>query len=134
MIDNFGDKVNTNGFDKRPEDTNKGGRKPSIKNQMIELLESNGEMIIQPENVIKIEDNGSVRIKIATEMQLAMKLNDWAMSKKGSDSLKALQIILETIDGKAKQSVDVTSGNKPISSVMGKRKIIIQEFNGNDEV
>lgn len=125
MIENFGDKVNTNGFDKRPEDINKEGRKPSIKRQLIELLESNGELTIQPDDVISIEEDGSVKIKVPTEMQLALKLKQWAMSKRGNDSIKALQIIMEQIDGKANQTMDISTPH--LNSNMEKVTIVIKE-------
>ena len=46
-------------------------------------------------------------MKVPTQMQIAMKLQSWAMSKKGGDSLKAIQMIMEQIDGKAKETKDV---------------------------
>jgi acylphosphatase len=129
MIENFGDNINTNGFDKNPENAVKGGRKPSIKKQLIELLESDGEIKIEPDGVVSIENDGSVIIKVPTEMQIAMKLKQWAMSKKGNDSIKAIQMIMDQIDGKAKNSIDITSGNQPLSNLqnMSKTKIIVQQ-------
>ena len=57
MEENFGDKINTNGFDKRPEDAKKGGRKPKIYTQLKELGYSKddikacfGELIFYKEN------------------------------------------------------------------------------------
>ncbi|GAA3638979.1 hypothetical protein [Flavivirga jejuensis] len=125
MIENFGDKKNTNGFDKRPEDTIKGGRKPSIKRQLIELLEADGEILIEKKDVIRVYKNGNVKLKLPTEMQLAIKLKQWAMSKRGTDSIKALQIILEQIDGKANQNMHVTT--PPTQSKMQKVTLIIKE-------
>jgi len=37
-----------------------------------------------------------------------MKLSSWAMSKKGNDSLKAIQMIMEQVDGKPKQEIEIT--------------------------
>jgi len=58
--------------------------------------------------VVKINDDGSVVLKLPTQMQLAMKLSSWAMSKKGNDSLKAIQMIMEQVDGKPKQEIEIT--------------------------
>ena len=44
-IKNFGDKRNTNGFDKRPEDTTKGGRPPSFKTRYKNALKNNNGVI-----------------------------------------------------------------------------------------
>lgn len=42
MIENFGDKRNTNGFDKRPEDTKKGGRKKSNFKSIVNSFKEEG--------------------------------------------------------------------------------------------
>ena len=102
--------ANTNGFDKRPEDATKGGRNPSIRKQLSELMRSDGVYTIPSSQVLKINDDGSVEVDIPTSDQLSFKLIEWANSSKGSDSLKALQMIIEQIDGKPKQDIDV-SGN-----------------------
>ena len=125
MIKNFGNKANTNGFDKRPEDTIKGGRKPSIKKQLQELLQANGEITIPKKNVIRVYKNGNVKLKLPTEMQLAMKLNSWALSQRGTDSIKALQLIMEQIDGKGTQPVELNA--KGMDSSMAKVTMIIKE-------
>ncbi len=88
-------------------DPTKGGRKPSIRNQLKELLEKEGKIKIDAKQVVSIEDDGSVIIKLPTQMQLAMKLQQWALSKKGNDSIKAIQMIMEQIDGKPKQEIDL---------------------------
>jgi len=38
-----------------------------------------------------------------------MKLSSWAMSKKGNDSLKAIQMIMEQVDGKPNQEIKQTT-------------------------
>ena len=105
---NFGDKRNSNGFDKRPEDATKGGRKPSIRKQLAELIRSDGVYVIPSSQVVKINDDGSVEVNIPTSDQLSLKLIEWTNSSKGSDSLKALQMIIEQIDGKPKQEIEQT--------------------------
>lgn len=91
------------------QDPTKGGRKPSIRNQLKELLEKEGKIKIDARQVVSIEDDGGVIIKLPTQMQLAMKLQQWALSKKGNDSIKAIQMIMEQIDGKPKQEIDMDS-------------------------
>jgi len=111
---NFGDKINSNGFDKRPEDATKGGRKPSIRKQLEEMIGDNGNYTIAADQVLKVNDDGSVLVDIPTANKLTLKLLQWADSKKGNESLKALQMIMEQIDGKPKQDIDVsgTLGNR----------------------
>lgn len=133
MKENFGDKINTNGFDKNPDNAKLGGRKPSIKRQIVELMESEGAYMIPKKDVIKVYKNGNVKVKIPTQMQIAMKLQEWAMSKKGTDSIRAIQLIMDHIDGKGVQPIDIN----PIEhNPMAPRTVIIQEYNGpksNDE-
>lgn len=43
---NLTDKDRTNGFNKRPDDINRTGRQPSIRNQIRELLSKNGTLTI----------------------------------------------------------------------------------------
>ena len=101
-------KANSNGFDKRPEDAIKGGRKPSIRKQLAELMEQDGKITIPAKQIVTVNDNGSVTMVLPTQMQLAMKLTSWAMSSKGGDSIKSIQMIMEQMDGKPKQEVEQT--------------------------
>jgi len=105
---NFGDKINSNGFDKRPEDATKGGRKPSIRKQLEEMIGDNGNYTIAADQVLKVNDDGSVLVDIPTANKLTLKLLQWADSNKGNESLKALQMIMEQIDGKPKQEIEQT--------------------------
>ena len=124
MIENFGNKINSSGLDKNPENINRNGRPVSIKAQLKDILESEGNLTIQANQVIQIKDNGDVVIKVPTQMQMAMKLSSWAMSKKGNDSLKALQMIMEQIDGKPTQPIEQTNDNV--------QTIIFKEIAGTD--
>ena len=90
-------------------DPTKGGRKPSIKRQLKELMSQDGETKIPKDQVVSINDDGSVTLKLPTQMQMAMKLCSWAMSKKGNDSLKAIQMIIDQIDGKSPETVSQTN-------------------------
>ena len=86
----------------------KGGRKPSIRKQLSELLEKDGQITIPAKQIAKLNDDGGVTIILPTQMQMAMKLVSWAMQNKGSESLKAIQMIMEQIDGKPKQEIGVS--------------------------
>ena len=115
---------NTNGFQKNPENINRNGRPVSIKTQLKDLLESEGNLTITANQVVQIKDSGDIVIKVPTQMQMAMKLSSWAMSKKGNDSLKALQMIMEQIDGKPTQPIEQTNDNI--------QTIIFKEIAGKD--
>jgi hypothetical protein len=92
------------------QDPTKGGRPVSIRNQLKDLLEAEGNVTMPANQVVKIYEDGSVVLKLPTQMQLAMKLSSWAMSKKGNDSLKAIQMIMEQIDGKPPQEITGRDG------------------------
>lgn len=104
------DKIAEYGKDTRfpINDPTKGGRKPSIKKQLLQLLSAEGHLKIEAANVISVADDGSVVIKVPTEMQVGMKLMQWAMSRRGNDSMKAIQMIMEQIDGKPKNTHEIT--------------------------
>lgn len=87
-------------------DPTKGGRKPSIRKQLEELMSKEGKITIPAKQVTKIDEDGNVTIVLPTQMQMAMKLASWAMSNKGTDSIKAIQMVMETLDGKPKQTIE----------------------------
>ena len=101
---NFGDKINTNGFDKNKGNININGRPVSIKKQLKELLLNSGEYSIPVTDLIRKTDTDYI-FKIPTQESLALKLLDIAMTK-NSNNLNAIKLILETFDGKAKQEVE----------------------------
>lgn len=92
------------GFDKYPEHINKKGAGVSIKKQLKELLLKQGELTIPKKDFIKETETAYI-FKIATQESLALKMLNIAMSKT-SNNLKAIQLILETFDGKAKQEIE----------------------------
>jgi len=98
MIENFNGKNNSNGFDKRPEDAKLGGRKPSIKNQLEKIAFSDGWLEFDIDDVEILI--GKVRIQVPELDAIALKLWQWAMSNKGNDSLKAIEMIMNHFDGK----------------------------------
>ncbi|WP_417237216.1 hypothetical protein [Bizionia paragorgiae] len=102
-IQNFGNKINTNGFDKRPENINQNGRPYSIKTDLKNILETDGTMEVKADQIVKKHKNGNITIQLPFTETIAIRLLDWAMSKKGNDSLKAIKMIMEQIDGKPDQ-------------------------------
>ena len=103
-------KAGTNGLDKRPEDINKKGRRPSIKKELEQIAQLDGVMRIEAEN-IEIQKDGSAIIKLPKLNALALKLWEWAMSNKGGDSIKAIEMIMNTFDGKPESSTQVNIQN-----------------------
>ncbi len=109
MSDNLGDKRNTNGFDKNPENINRKGRTISIKKQLKEILLNEGEFPIPATSLIRETEKDGKKyyvFKIPTQYALAMKLVSLAMSAK-SNSFNSLKLLLETFDGKPKQEIDI---------------------------
>lgn len=112
----FGNARNTNGFDKRPDDAKKGGRKPSIRKALSQTLSCDGSLFIPLNEVIDLDtqienEDGKIikgiRIKVATDMDAAIQLNKWIMSSNGRISLQAIQIAIDQIDGKPKHELEI---------------------------
>ena len=99
---------NTNGFQKNPQNINSKGRPPSIRAQLKDLMQVEGKMTISADDIVKVNEDGSVVVKVTTQLALARKLEKWAVSNKGPESLKAIQMIMEQIDGKPMQPIEVT--------------------------
>lgn len=112
------DSDRTGGFDVNPQNINKKGPPLSITNQLREILEQDGEMVIKPEHIIRENTDGSVVIKMPKRDMVAMKLLQWAMSKKGSDSLKAIQLISERLEGRPAQSLNISTDEPIIQAVL----------------
>lgn len=102
----FGKKINSNGLNKNPENINTKGRPISIKGQLKNLLESDGAIIVPKEQIKSINEDGSVTVDLPTQDHLAMKLLSWSVSDKGNNSLKAIQMVMEQIDGKPNQKIE----------------------------
>ena len=107
-IQNFGDKINTNGFDKRPEHINQKGRPYSIKTDLKNILETDGTMEVKAEQIVKKHKNGNITIQLPFRETIAIRLLEWAYCKKGNDSLKAIKMIMEQIEGKPDQKNNVS--------------------------
>lgn len=111
---NFGTMINTNGLDKNPDNINKDGRPTSIRTELKELLQANGTITFDKGSIQSINDDGSVTLKVAESQSLALKLIDWAMSKKGNESIKAIQMIMDQVDGKPIQTNNIGFKEQPL--------------------
>ena len=110
--------IKNKGFDKRPENINRKGRPISIKQDLKNILGTEGEINIKSENIISINKNGSVTVKMPTSESLAMKLLQIANRGKNTTTLKAIQIVLDQIDGRPKQSIGFELGDiKPLENI-----------------
>lgn len=112
-------------------DPTKGGRKPSIRKQLVELMEKDGKITIPSKQIVTVNDDGSVTMVLPTQTQLAMKLTSWAMSSKGGDSIKSIQMIMEQMDGKPKQEIDLSGSldNTVKRLTPEERKQLDEKFN-----
>ena len=114
MIENFGDKTNTNGFDKNPNNINKSGRPFSFKRTYKEILEGSDSVIwVDAKNVVRRNINmegGTVEqigITFSPVEKLLLRLNELASSSNDRTAFNAIKFIWEQMDGKPKQSVQV---------------------------
>ena len=103
-------------FDQHPENINKKGRPLSIRNQLREILAADGRMKIKPEHVISVNEDGSVDIIMPKKDMVAMKLLQWAMSNKETASVRSIQIIMEHLEGRPHQSLNIST-DEPINQV-----------------
>ena len=95
---------------------NPKGAPISIRNQIREILAMDGKMNIKPEHVIKKNDDGSVDIIMPKKDMVAMKVMQLAMTGSGSTTIRALQLIIEHLEGKPHQSTSVDL-NQPINQM-----------------
>ena len=100
----LGPEDNTNGFDKNPQNINKKGRPPSIRRHLKELLELEGRMVIPALSILETRESGDVVISIPNQEKIALKLQQLAMSGKGSVTLRAIKMIIEQLEGKIPQT------------------------------
>ena len=90
MVENFGEKINTNGFDKNPNNINKSGRPISFKRTYKEILEESDAIIwigaknVQHRTIDKGEGEvEQIGIVLSPVEKLLLRLDELASSKKG---------------------------------------------------
>jgi len=114
-IDPTGGKRFSSEHQPKPENRN-GGRLPSIKNSLRRLLQQEGRVKFDKDQVLAINDDGSVELKLPKADSLAMKLIEWAMGSSGTNSIKAIQMVMEQFDGKPRQTIDTKhTGAVPVT-------------------
>ncbi len=106
----------TEGFEKHPENINRKGPPISIRNQIREILAMDGKMHIKAENIISQNKDGSVHILMPKKDMVAMKVMQLAMTGSGATTIRALQLIIEHLEGRPAQSVNV-SMDQPINQI-----------------
>ena len=109
---------NTGGFQANPQNINKKGPPISIRNQIREILAMDGKMHIKHEHVISQNDDGSVDIIMPKKDMVAMKVMQLAMTGSGSTTIRALQLIIEHLEGKPHQSTSVDLGQPIVQAVL----------------
>ena len=107
---------NTGGFQVNPQNINKKGPPISIRNQIREILAMDGRMKIKAEHVIKKHEDGSVDIIMPKKDMVAMKVMQLAMTGSGSTTIRALQLIIEHLEGKPHQNLNIST-DEPINQV-----------------
>jgi len=131
--ENFGKNAGKGDFRENPQNINRKGTNPSIKNQLKELLFNEGELPIPADQLIKektIDGKKYFVFKIPTQNALALRLLSLGMSK-NTNGFNALKLLLETFDGKAKQEVDYTDkGKEPTEAEIDAR---IKELTKKDK-
>lgn len=69
-----------------------------IRKRLMQILDASGETVILKKNIVRKHRNGNIRIKIPSDMDLAMKLNQNALSGDLNASTKAILAIIEQTD------------------------------------
>ena len=77
---------------------------------------SDGSLKIKPEHVKKINEDGSVEVVMPKKDMVAMKLMQWALSNKGNDSIRAIQLVMEHLEGRPAQSLNIST-DEPINQI-----------------
>jgi len=101
--DNFKGKGNTNGLKQNPQNINRAGAQLSMRTALKKMLEKGGELTIPADQVLSINDDGSVKVELPTRDKLLMKLSSWAMGN-NTAGIRALIHLFEQDAGKAHQT------------------------------
>lgn len=86
------------------------GRKPSIKREIQKLLSGDGSFRIPLDQVTEFnEAEGFISIKIPRQEALAMRYLQFAMSNSPEHAMRAIEKLMDHLDGRAKQSLTIDS-------------------------
>ena len=113
MIENFGDKVNTNGFDKNPKNINKSGRPISFKRTYKEIQEDSDSVLwIDAKNIqrrtIAMEEGmvEQIGITLSPVEKLLLRLDELTSSRNDRTAFAAIRFIWEQFDGKSMHKIE----------------------------
>ncbi len=133
-IDNLGDKRGAGDFRSNPQNINKKGRPLSIKETYRRSLEENSGIIWQPIEWTGTEDEFdkfrllsnikmrrrkdkyAIGFQLRKKEELIVKIDKLIFNSKDTVEASMLKWIVEILEGKASQSIDVTSNGASISS------------------
>lgn len=106
------------GFQNRPENINRKGAPRAVRKTITEtiraILESDtGEIRISADRVAKVHDDGSVSIKMPTSDALVQKFISLAFSKDERTALGAIEKLIDRVEGRPKQAIEVTQKEEP---------------------
>ncbi|MFA5234207.1 MAG: hypothetical protein WC390_07390 [Sulfurimonas sp.] len=112
---NFGDKQNTAGLDKHPENINKNGRPKDFLTALLkEKIDSeNNKIIITGEKVEQSEITGKwnktgEQVTIEVLMPTKEMIITALLKKAAKQDLKAIDMIFDRVEGKPKQQTEIT--------------------------
>ena len=94
--------ANSNGFAKNPENINRKGRGTSIRKRLKEMVGNESGVFFPKEKIIEINEDGVI-IDLPSDEALAARLIQIATGK-SKDSLQALKLLMEQVDGKPQQT------------------------------
>lgn len=117
LVDNFGDKRNSNGFDKRPTDAGRPKGKSLTTILRKKLFDESGKMVLN--GVDELDDKGvptgrKVNVSVAMINAEGVIMHYLKRMKKSDSILKDL---MDRIDGKANQAVDITTGGESLNAM-----------------
>ena len=95
-------KANTKGFKQNPHNA---GRSRSFANQLKDAIDEEGGIRFKPDAIKSYHPKTGVVIKIPTTDALVTRLISLAMSSDKKTSIKALEMIIDRIEGKPRQQL-----------------------------
>lgn len=94
-----------NGFENNPQNINRNGR-PKSATQHLKDLFNQEERYFIPLDRVEVTVEG-VYLNLPTAKDLAATLMDIALTGEGNVQLKAIEMIIDRIDGKPRQTVEI---------------------------
>ena len=121
-----------NGFDKHPERINKKGRPPTLKASLRKLLEKDGSVVFEKKDVISINEDGSVEVKVPERDALMFRLIKIAHSR-ASNNVRAIQMIMEHLEGKPTQLLEFSEYKNLPTIYIDATEFVMNQENNKEE-